>query len=98
MTAGNPARSSAYYIAECGTDNWSCRHRHEFPASAAWCGWVKYGPDRYAADTKLGPDATPSWRVRRYTPGRTRLPLSQADYDEMLAAFIAWDESTPDGN
>ena len=98
MTAENLTRGHPYYVAECATDGWSCRHRHEFPASAAWCGWVKYGPDRYAADTKLGPDATPSWRVRRYAPGGARLPLSSADYDAMLAAFITWDQTVPDEN
>jgi hypothetical protein len=98
LTAGNLPQGGPYYVAECATDTWSCRHRHESLTSAAWCGWVKYGPDRYAADVKLGPGATPAWRVRRYTPDGTRLPLSQADYDEMFEAFIAWDKTIPDEN
>ena len=98
MTSGNLAHSGPYYVAECTTDNWSCRHRHKFPAPAAWCGWMKYGPDRYAADVKLGPDATPAWRVRRYARDGTQMSLTPADYDEMLAVFIAWDKTIPDEN
>lgn len=98
MTLRNAMPGTAHYVIECATDGWSCQHRHESVTAAAWCGWVKYGPDRYAADAKLGPDATPSWRVRRYAPDGTRLPVSQADYDEMLAAFITWDATVPDEN
>ena len=96
VPAGHPA--GRYYIAECASDHWACGHRHQLPAQAAWCGWVKYGPDRYAADAKLGPDATQAWRVRRYAPDGTRLPLARADYDEMFAAFISWDKTIPDEN
>jgi len=98
QSADKPARGGRYYVAECTTDRWSCQHRHESLTPAAWCGWVKYGPDRYAADVTLGAGATPAWRVRHYAPDGTRLPLSQADYDEMLAAFISWDQTIPDEN
>jgi hypothetical protein len=60
MATGKPGRDEPYCVAECDRDGWSCGHRHVSMASAAWCGWAKYGPDLWA-------------RRRQARPGRHRM-------------------------